>query len=155
MATHAGTLERDEHSATTGSLVEKLQYITPLAGRGLVSLIFVMSAFGKITSWDGTAGYMASKGMPAIPFFLTMAILFELLGGLAVLTGYKARLGAVALIVFLIPATLIFHNFWAYQGMDQQMQMISFLKNLSIMGGLLLVTAFGAGPLSLDERAAK
>ena len=154
MGTFTGSLAQ-EQTVGIGSVVEKLQYVTPLAGRGLLSLIFIMSAFGKVTSWEGTAGYMASKGMPAVPFFLTAAILFELFGGLSVLAGYKARLGAIALIIFLIPATLIFHNFWAYQGMEQQMQMINFLKNLSIVGGLLLVTAFGPGPLSVDQRKAE
>jgi putative oxidoreductase len=148
-AIHANAIPEHHHE---GAIVEKLQYVAPLAGRGLLSLIFLLSAFGKATSWEGTAGYMASKNMPAIPFFLTMALLFELFGGLSVLTGYKTRIGALALIVFLIPTTLIFHNFWAYQGMEQQMQMINFLKNLAIIGGLLLVTAFGPGPLSFDER---
>jgi putative oxidoreductase len=148
----ATTAISGSHEHTHSQALERLQHFVPLAGRGLLSLIFLLSAFGKLTNWEGTAGYMASKNMPAIPFFLAAAILFELFGGLSVLAGYKARFGSLALIVFLIPTTLIFHNFWAYQGMEQQMQMINFLKNLSIMGGLLLVTAFGPGPLSLDER---
>lgn len=122
----------------------------PLVGRILLSLIFILSGIGKITNLSATSGYMASKGMPAVHFFLVMAILFELGGGLSVLTGFKARLGALALIVFVIPATLIFHNFWAYSGMEQQNQMIHFLKNVAILGGLAMVTAFGPGTLSLD-----
>lgn len=144
-----------EHGHFTFPLVEKLQHVAPLAGRGLLSLIFLLSSVGKIMDWSGTAGYMASKHMPMVPFFLAMAILFELGGGLSVLSGYKARWGALALIVFLIPTTLIFHNFWAYEGMEQKMQMISFLKNTAIMGGLITLGANGPGPISLDERAAK
>lgn len=123
-----------------------------LLGRILLSLIFILSGFGKIGDWSGTASYMASQGMVAVPFFLTMAILFELGGGLSVLLGFKARWGALALICFLIPATLIFHNFWAFTGAEQRMQMINFMKNLAIMGGLLLVVLRGAGNPSIDGR---
>jgi putative oxidoreductase len=126
----------------------------PLIGRILLSLIFVMSGLQKITAWDQTAGYMAAKHMPVVPLFLTGAIALEVLGGLSVLTGFRARLGALALIVFLIPTTLIFHNFWAYTGQEQQMQMINFMKNLAILGGLFVVAGLGAGGLSLDSRSA-
>lgn len=124
----------------------------PLLGRILISSIFLMSGFGKIADWSGTAGYMASKGMPLVPMFLIGAIVFELGGGLSVLLGFKAKIGAAALAAFLIPVTLIFHNFWTLEGMDQQIQMIMFMKNLAILGGLLLIIALGAGPLSIDNR---
>jgi putative oxidoreductase len=110
-----------------------------IAGRVLLSLIFILSALGKLADLGGTAGYMAKAGMPAVWFFLPMAILLELVGGITVATGYGARPGAVALLVFLLSATLIFHGFWAVHGPDRQMQMIHFMKNLSIMGGLLLI----------------
>jgi len=122
-----------------------------LIGRILLSLIFLISAAGKLFNFTGTAGMMSAKGFPVASLFLIGALAFELLGGLSVLTGYKARLGAAALIIFLIPVTLIFHNFWAYQGMEQQMQAAMFLKNLAIAGGLALVIAFGSGPLSVDK----
>jgi len=124
---------------------------TPLIGRFLISSIFIMSGLSKIGGWEQTAGYMASKGMPAVTLFLAGAIIFEVLGGLSVLLGFKARLGAIALIIFTIPAALIFHNFWAFEGMEQQTQMIMFMKNLAIIGGLLLITSFGSGPLSIDN----
>ena len=119
----------------------------PLLGRILLGLIFVMSGANKITGFDGTQQYMAAQGMPATAFFLTGAIAVEILGGLSVILGYRGRLGAAALILFLIPATLIFHT-----DFSDQTQMIMFLKNLSIMGGLLLVTAYGTGPLSLSAQ---
>jgi putative oxidoreductase len=122
-----------------------------LIGRILLSLIFLISAAGKLFNFTGTAGMMSAKGFPVASLFLVGALAFELLGGLSVLTGYKARLGAAALIVFLIPTTLIFHNFWAVQGLEQQMQAAMFLKNLAIAGGLALVIAFGSGPLSVDK----
>src|SRR3954447_23226122 len=125
--------------------------VSILTGRILLSLIFLLSAAGKAFGFTATAGMMSQKGFPAASLFLAGAIVLEILGGLAVLTGYKSRLGAAALIFFLIPTTLIFHNFWAFQGMEQQMQMANFLKNVAIAGGLLLVIAFGPGRLSIDK----
>jgi len=113
-----------------------------------------MSGANKLFRWSETADQMRAEGMVAVPFFLLMAVIFELGGGLSVLLGVKARLGALALIVFLVPVTLIFHDFWQYEGAEQQMQMIHFMKNLSILGGLTLVFAHGAGPWTLDSRAA-
>ena len=119
----------------------------PLLGRVLLGLIFVMSGINKITGFEGTQQYMASKGMPATAVLLVGAIVVEVLGGLSVIVGYKGRLGAAALVLFLIPATLIFHTNFA-----EQTQMIMFLKNLSIMGGLLIVMAYGTGPYSVSEQ---
>lgn len=124
-----------------------MQRYLPLLGRILLGLIFVMSGANKITGFEGTQQYMAAQGMPATAFFLTGAIVVEILGGLSVIVGYRGRLGAAALVLFLIPATLIFHT-----DFSDQTQMIMFLKNLSIMGGLLLVTAYGTGPLSLSAQ---
>lgn len=126
----------------------------PLLGRILLSAIFLVSGFGKIGDWSGTAGYMTAQGMPAVPFFLFMAIVFELAGGVSILIGFKARWGALMLIVFLIPATLIFHAFWAVEPDEFRMQMINFLKNLAIMGGLLQILAHGPGALSVDRKTA-
>ena len=129
----------------------KIQSSITVAGRVLLSFIFVLSGLDKIANWSGTAQYLASRGMVAVPFFLVMAILFELAGGLSVLTGFKARWGALALAMFLIPVTAIFHNFWAFEGMERQMQLIHFMKNLAIMGGLLSIVARGPGLGSVDE----
>jgi putative oxidoreductase len=113
-----------------------------------------LSGQGAQQNWRlGTdGGYMASKGMPLVPLFLIAAIVFEVGGGLSIALGYKAKLGAAALIAFLIPVSLIFHNFWTYEGMEQQVQMIMFMKNLAIMGGLAVLAGSDAGPLSLDDR---
>ena len=116
----------------------------PLIGRILLGLIFVMSGINKMSGFEGTQQYMASQGMPMTSFFLVGAIAVEIFGGLSVILGVKARWGAAALFAFLIPATLIFHT-----NFGNQTQMIMFLKNLSIMGGLLFVITYGAGPLSL------
>lgn len=121
--------------------------VNPMAGLGrvLLSLIFVMSGIHKITAWEATATQMESAGMVAVPLFLTGAIVFEVLGGLSVMLGIQARLGALALVVFLIPTTLIFHDFWRHEGQEQQVQMIQFVKNLAILGGVLLVASLGPG----------
>ncbi len=133
--------------------METPRHYASVIGRFLLSLIFIMSGMGKLFDWSGTAAYMQSEGMVAIPFFLTMAILFEVLGGLSILLGFKARWGALALIVFLIPTTLIFHDFWTYDDPQmRQLQMINFMKNLAIMGGLFLVFSLGPGSLSLDAQ---
>ncbi len=129
-----------------------VQRYAPLIGRILLSLIFLLSGLMKIPGWGDTAAYMAARGMPAAPVFLALAIALEMGGGLSVLAGYKARLGAAALIVFTIPTLWIFHNFWAYPLAEQQVQMVMFLKNLAIIGGLLLLAAFGPGPFSYDQR---
>jgi len=116
----------------------------PLLGRILLGLIFVMSGVNKVTGFEGTQQYMASYGMPMTRLLLVGAIAVEVLGGLSVILGAFPRIGAAALFVFLIPATLIFHT-----DFSSQTQVIMFLKNLSIMGGLLLVFAHGSGPLSV------
>ncbi|HJZ89507.1 MAG TPA: DoxX family protein [Gemmataceae bacterium] len=130
------------------------EYCSPLAalcGRILLSAIFLLSAFGKMMDWSGTAAGMEKHGMVAVPFFLAGAIALELGGGLSVLLGLKARWGAVALLVFIVPATLIFHNFWAEDGAARMNQMTNFMKNIAIMGGLLTVVAHGAGGFSIDN----
>jgi putative oxidoreductase len=119
-------------------------------GRVLLALIFIMSGYGKITGWPGVVGAVEAKGLPIPMLFGAGAILAELGGGLLVALGFKARLGALMLIIFTVVTTIVFHNFWAYEGPDRQMQMINFMKNLSMTGGLLLVLGYGAGPLSID-----
>jgi putative oxidoreductase len=133
--------------------VDALERYCTLAARVLISHIFLASGVMKVLDPSGTAAQMAGRGMVWVPVFLVGAILFELVGGLSVLLGYKARLGALALFLFLIPVTLTFHNFWTYPPDQQQQQMIMFMHNLTLMGGLLLLMAYGPGPLSIDHRA--
>ena len=128
-----------------------LQRYAPLIGRILLSVIFLFSAFSKVTNFSGMEQFMASKGMPAVPVLLVLALLTEALGGLSLLLGFKARWGALLLFLFLIPTTLIFHDFWALTGAMRQDMQIHFLKNLAIMGGLLMVAANGPGAFSLDK----
>lgn len=130
---------------------ETCQSLAALTGRIFLSAIFLFSAFGKITDWSSFAHQMDQKGMPLVPLFLAGAVVFEIVGGLSVLLGFYGRVGAVLLIIFLIPTTLIFHNFWAAEAAQQQNQMIHFLKNVAIMGGLFMVAALGTDGLSIDR----
>lgn len=120
-------------------------------GRVLLSLIFVMSGIHKLTAWQTTSEQMANEGIVYVPYLLPAAVVLELGGGLLLLLGCWARLGAAALIVFLIPVTAIFHDFWTYSGSEQQTQMIHFMKNLAILGGLFVVAGAGGGCCSLDH----
>jgi putative oxidoreductase len=115
-----------------------------LLARVLLGLIFVMSGISKITGFEGTQQYMASYGIPLTAVFLVAAIVVEVLGGLSIILGLWARAGAAMLVLFLIPATLIFHTEFG-----QRTQMIMFLKNLSIMGGLLLLMVHGTKQYAL------
>jgi putative oxidoreductase len=129
-----------------------LQNATALAGRTLLALLFVVSGFGKVTGFSGTAAYMASKGMPMTELLLVGAIAIELVGGLMLVAGFKARWAALAIFLFTIPTTIIFHNPSGLDAQAAQGQMIHLMKNLSIMGGMLLVAAFGPGAWSVDRR---
>lgn len=116
-----------------------------------IAAIFIMSGAGKLIFFDQTQAYMASKGFTAIPLFLMGAALVELIGGLCLILGYKTRFGATILLLFLIPTTLIFHDFWNIEGEGRELQQIMFFKNLAIFGGLLYILCDGPGSLSLDH----
>lgn len=122
-----------------------------LIARILIALIFILSGFGKIAGFDGTVGYIASKGLPLPQLLAIGAILVELGGGILLVLGWKARWAAAALFMFTALAALLFHNFWAVPADQAQIQMIMFMKNISIMGGLLFVVVHGSGQLSLGK----
>ena len=122
-----------------------------LVGRILLAGIFVMSGFGKIGGFAGTASYIASKGLPLPEVGAAIAIAVELGAGLMLVAGYKARLAALAIFVFLIPTTFIFHAYWQLPPDKQMVDFLAFWKNLAIMGGLLMVYAMGPGRLSVDK----
>ncbi len=122
-----------------------------LAGRILLAAIFIMSGFGKIGGFEGTAGYIASKGLP-LPQVLTAAtILVELGGGILLVLGWKARWAALAIAVFTVLAAFLFHNYWTYAEPERMAQYINFWKNIAITGGMLMVLAFGPGRYGVDR----
>ena len=118
-----------------------------LAARVLLAVIFILSGWSKFFAIDGTAGYIASVGLPAATLLAWGAAIFELVAGLAILVGFRTREVAWALAAFTLFAGFVFH----FQPADQ-MQMISFMKNLAIVGGFLALGQIGAGAFSLDAR---
>jgi putative oxidoreductase len=127
----------------------------PLVGRVLLANIFIVAGYKKIPGFAGTLGYMASK-MPAVDpmllkIMLVVTILVELGGGILILLGWQARWAAAAVLLWLVPVTLIFHAYWGLPAQEMQAQFIHFQKNLAIVGGLLYITAFGSGVLSLGK----
>src|SRR5580692_6710414 len=127
----------------------QMQYIL-LAGRFFYSLIFIFAALGHFS--QQTIGYAASQGVPMANILVPFSGIMALVGGLSILLGYKSRWGAVLIILFLIPVTIMMHNFWAVTDpMMKQMQMVMFLKNVSMLGAALMILHFGTGPLSLEK----
>lgn len=146
---------------------DPLQGFGTLLGRVMLALIFFMSAIGnKIPKFNDVAGYMASEGVPFPQVMLVGAIVFLITGSLSIMLGFKARLGAGLLLVFLLLATYFFHDFWTWsenakwvlslnpevQMPVQQIEMISFMKNMALMGAMLFITSNGSGPWSLDNK---
>ncbi len=123
-----------------------------LIGRILLALMFILSGFGKLADIGGTAGYIASGGLPFPAVLAVIVGLLELLGGLAIVVGFQARWAALALGLFTLAASVTFHKFWAVPADQAFLQQLMFMKNLSVAGGLFIVAALGAGALSIDAR---
>lgn len=138
----------DYSPATPGRPMAASAHWLAVPGRVLISAIFLMSGVGKLTHLSGMASMVHLS-----PAVLAVAGVVEILGGASLLLGAWTRLGALLLFLFLIPTTLMFHNFWAAAPAQQQEQLVNFLKNLAIMGGLLSLAAYGAGPLSVHAAA--
>jgi putative oxidoreductase len=125
-----------------------MKYIV-LLGRILFSYIFIESSFGHFQ--QGTIDYAAGHGVPLASIAVPLSGVIALLGGLSVLLGVKAKWGGWLLVLFLVPVTLSMHNFWAADASHMMMQKINFIKNMTMVGGALLIACFGAGPASVDD----
>jgi putative oxidoreductase len=125
-----------------------------LVARILLTAIFISAGLSKLSGFDGTVGYIASKGLPLPGLIAVLTIAVEVLGGIAIVIGYKARVAGLLLAIFTLLAGFIFHNFWAVPADQAYIQNMMFMKNLSMAGGLLLLTVFGAGGYSIDAKAA-
>src|SRR5258708_16334230 len=139
-----GTSARISQASPTNTV----KNIAELAGRSLLALLFLLSGVGKIGAYAGTAAYMSSVGVPGA--LLPVVIATEALGAIAIILGWQTRVAALLLAGYTLLAALIFHTNFA-----DQIEMIMFLKNVSIAGGLLLLVANGPGRLSLALRFAK
>lgn len=127
--------------------MDKFSSTFGLAGRVLIASLFVISGLGKLGAIGAIQGYMDSVGVPGILVYPT--ILFEVVGGLAIIVGYQTRIVALALAGFCVATALVFHN-----NLGDQMEFVLFLKNLAIAGGFLFLARDGAGQFSLDSRRA-
>jgi len=132
-------------------MTTNLQHGLALIGRIALAAVFVFEGIHKLTGLDATAAYMARGGLPLVPVLLAISILVELGGGLALALGWKARWAAAAIAVFVVPVTLTFHLPYVADAQAGAMQTMQSLKNLAILGGMLLVVAFGPGRYSLDR----
>jgi putative oxidoreductase len=127
-----------------------VNHYLPLIGRVLIGLPFVMSGLGKLAAYGPTTAMIAAVGLPVPQLAYLVAVVLELGGGLLLLAGYQVRPVALALAVFCVVAGAAFHS-----NFSDQNQMIHFLKNVMMAGGLLQITAFGAGAISFDSRFAR
>ncbi|HVE90255.1 MAG TPA: DoxX family protein [Burkholderiaceae bacterium] len=121
-------------------------------GRIFLAVIFVVSGYSKISGFEGLVGQIASKGLPAAQAFAVATIVIEVGVGLMLIAGWKARWAAFLIAVFTAVVTVLFHNFWAVPEAQKMLQQTHFLKNLAMIGGLLMVVAFGPGRWSIDKR---
>ncbi|MBB1599110.1 DoxX family protein [Variovorax sp. UMC13] len=141
------TTTRPTGVSTTGS-----QDVAALVGRILLAALFVPAGFGKLMGFAGTVGYIASVGLPVPQVAAVVAILVELGLGLALLVGFKTRWAAIGIALFTLVATFSFHNYWAMAADKAFVNQLMFFKNIAVVGGLLVVWAFGPGRLSIDKR---
>lgn len=149
MTTYAlGTQTQPRHDVHIET-AHALRALVPV-GRALFAAIFVLSSFGHFT--QKSIDYAAQHGVPFAAILVPISGVLALVGGLSVLLGFKARIGALLLLLFLVPVTLAMHNFWAVTDPTQhEMQRIMFMKNLTMIGATLMLVYFGAGPISFDE----
>ncbi len=116
----------------------------------MLGALFLPAGISKISGFAGTVGYIASKGAPLPEVAAAIAIIVEVGGGLALILGFKTRWAALALAVFTLVATVMFHNYWALPAAQQMTQQLMFMKNIGVIGGLLTLAAWGAGAFSVD-----
>jgi putative oxidoreductase len=125
---------------------------TALVGRVLLASLFIISGYNKIGGFDGTVQALTAKGLPLPSVAAAITVVIELFVGLLVAVGWKARWAAAVLILFTIAASFMFHDFWNMVDAARRANQVNFMKNISIIGGLLLVVAFGPGRYSVDRR---
>jgi putative oxidoreductase len=129
-----------------------LQNPVSLVGRILLAALFLPAGIGKLTGFAGTVGYITSVGLPLPQVAAAIALVVEIVGGIALITGFGTRFAALALAVFTVVASVFFHNYWAVPAEQQMIQQLMFFKNIAVVGGLLTLAAWGAGSWSLDAR---
>lgn len=133
-------------------MLNALQNPLSLAGRLLLALLFLPAGVGKIGGFAGTVGYISSVGLPTPSFAAALALVIEIVGGLALIVGFGTRWAALALALFTLVASFFFHNYWAMPVDKQFVQQLMFFKNMAIVGGLFTIAAWGPGAWSMDAK---
>lgn len=123
-----------------------------LVGRLMIAALFLPAGFSKLTGFEGTVGYIASVGLPLPAVAAALAAAVEILGGIALVLGYRTRIAAVALAVFTVAASVFFHAYWAAPADQAMVQSLLFFKNIAIAGGLLVLASNTVGRWRLDGR---
>ena len=129
-----------------------LQNPLALVGRLLLALLFLPAGIGKITGFAGTVGYIGSVGLPLPALGAVIAIVVEIVGGVALIAGFGTRIAALILALFTLAASFFFHAYWAVPADQQFVTQLLFMKNIAVVGGLLTLSAWGAGARSMDAR---
>ena len=145
---HTGIVQSSHQDKAAPALADWASAI----GRVALAALFLWSGYGKLAYMDGNVGYMKAYGFPAAELLIWPALVVELVAGTMLLVGWKARWAAVALVLFTVPATFIFHAYWGVPADQVLNQQIHFMKNLAVLGGLLTVVAHGSGRYALDRR---
>jgi len=145
------TQPKIHHNTFDFSEARSMQWVVPI-GRFLFSFIFIFSGIMNHFK-SGTIEYATSSGVPMASILVPFSGLLAIVGGISIVLGYYARVGALCIIAFLVPVTLFMHAFWNVSDPQMmQMQMINFMKNIGLLGGAILIAYFGSGPLSLGKR---
>jgi putative oxidoreductase len=156
MAVHVSLGERLAYGTPIDPVVDHTEIhvvprsTTALIGRLLIAALFLTSGVAKLVDTANTGQFMTAVGIPHAETLAMIAGVAEICGGLAIALGFLTRIGAIGLALYLIPTTLIFHSFWRFDEPEAKTQMVNFMKNLCIIGGLAMVFAFGPGRFSLD-----
>jgi putative oxidoreductase len=135
--------------------MKSIENTTNLIGRFLMASLFLPAGVTKLMGFNGTVAYFGSLGLPMPSIVAIAVIVIEILGGLALIVGYKVKLSAIILALFTLGASLIGHAYWAVPADQAFVAKLLFYKNIAIVGGLLILASLGAGRLSMDQAQAK
>lgn len=127
----------------------------PFLGRLLLSIIFIVGGILKAKTFESSSAYLLSQGIAMSDALLIIIISIEMVGGTLILVGLQARMAAMIIFIYLIPATLFFHPYWTFTGTELMTHLHHFFKNMAMMGGMMFIMVHGAGPLSLDNQLKK
>ena len=138
------------YTKQVSTLIQSTMKYVPLAGRILYSFMFLMTIVTHFS--HNMVGYAETKGVPMAAFLVPFSGIIAFAGGVSVILGFKAKIGAWLIVIFLVPVTFVMHDFWNILNVPEaQMQMGMFMKNISMLGAALMITYFGAGPVSIDS----